>query len=758
MRRYIELILSTSMMWFSVQVPASWAQDTQSYIPPIEVRQKVAKYTKAIDKLSERIDERHFSVDAMADALDYEIQAAVEFVENKISYDPYLGVMRGPEGTLSTEAGSAWDQAVLLAALINAMGGEAMLAIGRLPDDEALGLLARGIASTEEPSNALVEMDVDRFIKNETNVDNLADHAAAMSNAVGLDEYEAATRKIVARLIAQLKAEGAPLASPSAEAASSYARQLGDDYVWVHYRDLPSDPWTDVHPVFGSEIPPAVEAERYIESSVPDEKLHKIELQFHIEVTTDGKAKRVSVSDKFSRPAANLSSMQLKVGISPDTVDPEKIPNFYTPVLGEAFAPGALSFNMFGQTVDPVDASAGPAIFATVAKKLGGALDGLSDDESAAPRLTGTFLTVSRIGPGGQRHEEVRRLTDLRDFQGKNSPYEITTSGTLEVNVGVENGARNMRDLLRSTQIGLRRLPVAFAVIAEEVDPEALSTHPTMTETMSHDWPMALALDGIFNRSVRNGRLVQTAPIVLFKRQIVRPNGDLVLAVDIQHNPQEGFTLGQGGVPITAPEMVFRQGVFTTLVEGELINVSSIRDWHTEDDMRLVESEDALTADPIWAASSSFQKERLVADLDFSGHLMIPNNQQTNWWRVDPSSGHVLGMGIYGGAEFTEEMTLMEAIPTAVTGFFVGYGLVSGGIGCAQQNGSASYKACCMAGVAVLTGIAYAAGTKLTGPLTAGLGAIMSLSFDLATGLPGSPVTDAANDLNTLVCESMTTR
>ena len=55
----------------------------------------------------------------LARSLDYDLERTFRFVADKIRYQPYVGILRGPVGTLDAGAGNSLDQALLLAALLD---------------------------------------------------------------------------------------------------------------------------------------------------------------------------------------------------------------------------------------------------------------------------------------------------------------------------------------------------------------------------------------------------------------------------------------------------------------------------------------------------------------------------------------------------------------------------------------------------------------------------------------------------------------
>ena len=92
-----------------------------------------------------------WDVDALAAALSFDPDQAYEFVRDRIGFDPYEGVLRGAEGTLAARAGNALDRALLLAALLDAMGVEHRFAVADLDDASVDRVLERALVAPLEP-------------------------------------------------------------------------------------------------------------------------------------------------------------------------------------------------------------------------------------------------------------------------------------------------------------------------------------------------------------------------------------------------------------------------------------------------------------------------------------------------------------------------------------------------------------------------------------------------------------------------------
>src|SRR5688500_18419406 len=79
-----------------------------------------------------------FSPASVAIIVGHEPAKLAEWVNKRIAYEPYAGVVRGAEGTLAAQAGGDWDRAVLLQALLAEAGYKSRLkVIARTPQEAA---------------------------------------------------------------------------------------------------------------------------------------------------------------------------------------------------------------------------------------------------------------------------------------------------------------------------------------------------------------------------------------------------------------------------------------------------------------------------------------------------------------------------------------------------------------------------------------------------------------------------------------------
>ncbi len=97
------------------------------------------------------LPQSEWDIPYLADALDYDYLRAFAFVRISIAFDPYRGVLRGAEGTLAARSGNAYDRALLLGALLDAMQVTYRYAFADLDDATIAQLLARSMQPATSP-------------------------------------------------------------------------------------------------------------------------------------------------------------------------------------------------------------------------------------------------------------------------------------------------------------------------------------------------------------------------------------------------------------------------------------------------------------------------------------------------------------------------------------------------------------------------------------------------------------------------------
>ncbi len=94
------------------------------------------------------------AIDALAGALDYDTAAVFRFVSGEIRYEPYAGILRGASGTLLARAGNSADQAMLLAALLDASLVSYRFAMGPIDSATAAALMSSAVVDRATANEA----------------------------------------------------------------------------------------------------------------------------------------------------------------------------------------------------------------------------------------------------------------------------------------------------------------------------------------------------------------------------------------------------------------------------------------------------------------------------------------------------------------------------------------------------------------------------------------------------------------------------
>jgi hypothetical protein len=71
-------------------------------------------------------------IEQLARSLDYDPVKLFYYVRNNVDYEPYLGVMAGPNWTLLQGAGNSFDQALLLSSLLRESGIQTRYVYGEI--------------------------------------------------------------------------------------------------------------------------------------------------------------------------------------------------------------------------------------------------------------------------------------------------------------------------------------------------------------------------------------------------------------------------------------------------------------------------------------------------------------------------------------------------------------------------------------------------------------------------------------------------
>jgi len=733
---------------------ASSVLSASQWPPTAEVTERVDAAGDMLNELVKAMPVDLSDTGNLADKLDYEIEVAHHFVRDQIRYEPYLGVLKGPRGTAATLAGNSWDQAVLLANLINIMGGEAQLVTGSL-DSASAGLLLQQVFQTHKRQDdaAVASALTPILAKYNPQLAELFQKHSAQSSADEDEKVLRADTRGLSDLLLELVALPTDPGN-DADVLKRLTEKLASSYVWVRWRDGPSQPWQALHPVFVDGQVPVTTESGVLTGKIPLKFQHRLTISMSIERQVSiGNIETESIMDDFSRPTAQLFKKNLVIGMGPAGGAPGSGADaaFVLPFLQGKLAPGAKAVNVLGLTADAsVALQPGSGdYFATLSETVGSALGGLNnaDAEEGAPAigplLTGVVLQFTLQGPGFEAQTVERRLSDYRDGPKPEFPASFSFNSVVVVNIGAETGSRIARQFIQQQANVVSALPLQLGVAKGILPYEEARRLPEFQSLPTASWLSAdLAGGSLTPPGVNDTVVSRPSAFVIVRHTKTQASGQLLTYSDVVFNPAVALHRDANNVITSNSKAVLEQGVRETLFESKLMYRQ--HGWSERKPESVLGSVAELSTYVAKAGWSSAAAEMAAKDIE-NGFKLLVTNASEHWWRVDPLSGSTLGMGPLGGQDATAMVTLL--LTSALSSYFFYLSVES----CDETYaGDQAMADCCIVGNLAMTygsagvggagGAAMAEGeiakTAVAHSWSAALGEITAaLSFEVTTNI-----------------------
>ena len=643
----------------------------------------LAEMAPILEDVRSEIARSRFDRDELLDELDYDDLQIIEFATDHIAFEPYVGLLRGPDGTLRSRAGNALDQAVFLAAMLRDAGFDARLVEGEIDDDDAARLVnglreARGLTSPFRDDDRLSEpMRRLGVLRPGTTADGQAEAAASTQE---MDKV----RRVADFLLAGIRDAKVTFG----DSVPTWDNMVRDSlrYYWVQYRDSASGEWLDLHPAFGSQSAPNAMERRVFVSEVPEELLHKLRIQAFVSRRVGDQLHETAVMSPWERPVANLVGVTIRymnfpvgavnAGEEEDDVEvaASKVrtaigaSRFFQPLLNGELAPGGNAFDLSGNVV-PSDVSGSymAGLFQENAARVGDAIAALShgrgsDDEVMS--LVQHRLQIELIAPGSET-----RLVNRYLLSPDHLPDDRAVALSREVSISLEPGRPSMAKYLDDLLTQLIAAGQVLEMIDEGGSEVALSDIEPLFETLA-----ALASDTL-NRNYlasitepsgllgavsvyrpRPGIVATYRPVLGMAVDPAAPAGFDILS-DFNYVWVEDAAAG-AAVPLRiSPEMTVQLGVLQTMVEsfarlpGSVPGSNAFLGWNEADRGRAVVM--SGTNDAIPGSLQGLAALRAISsDLD-QGYVAVAQagaltSGRSTWWRIDPRTGETLGMNEQG--------------------------------------------------------------------------------------------------------------
>ncbi len=637
-----------------------------------EVTNAIDVYIENLKSISSTLDQSKFNTEELVLKLELDDSQVVNFVENKIHFEQYPGLLRGVSGTLQNRAGNSLDQSLLLASLLNSSGFEARILTGELNQADSIRLIKQISA---RPTKEMFG-DADATQK------KLAEYGIEASQG-SMDwkdtETWRETKKSTQYLLKELARHNIKFKSEKLEARlADEARQ----YFWVEYRMASGEPWKSSHPSFGADkVVPSVKVEKYFKGSMPDSYFHKLRVEAFIEQRTGNTIKISKIMKAWERPVANLNGFAISYVNLPNALNLKNIDDlqkivetttFFNPTFNGKSA-GDEVFDLKGRLVDIEAMASGKAgVFQSLANNSDNASAAFSSskDSQSNFELISHWLEFTLIAPGGAEKKFRRYILAPSDkkLDLNKLKLQLMTEHTFMVNSGGQSIDYVAERYL--TQL-TERHELLKALLHHFMFPEEKTVVPE--NSVSQDLEILMQYRMFASFAKNKGMISYRAePAVIGFRKGYTDLNKAFVATDIIQNKNRVLVRKSDGL-YSSPVEELELGVWETATERDTFhNNSQKQKWldtfsifeaakNQGIKIKLITVAEQLKSNSLNLSKQS--KLFIKSDLN-AGYVVLvpakkPHNQALNgWWRINKETGQTLGMTSDGrGSEMVEYLT-----------------------------------------------------------------------------------------------------
>jgi len=565
-----------------------------------------------------------------------------EFVRDAIAFEAYVGLLRGPRGTLLAMAGNSIDRAALLGAMLERAGQRVRYARGTLPEKDARDLVMSMWAERSRPAATRVERTLSPELK------------------AAFDTLTTGVKRDYALVRDHLKKMDKPPASQPVVAADVLVKEA-QSHFWVQWAK--DGGWTDLDPSFGDASPGRTYARTEETLATLGAALfHRVDIRVRLEeYANDRPASRVifthranasdlsatalilvHVPERWKGPAESLEdalqgAIQDTGRVKPVVLIGEQV------VIGEPFRQKLKTTGIGG-----------------IAPLLGG-----EGTRKAALLATGEWLEFDFIAPDGRKDTVVREIFDLVG-KARRAAGRTLTADEVRTRTGADS-ALNVAQAVYNLFFTTGRVDVAhFKDVTNQ--PGAAGEPPDASDLLQRiGMTFVLATDTILARLGTPDRAVilfyPDSPRLLIS-ELSAQFGLPRIAIDLRRDHARVVAAGP------RPDDAFAARIFRGVVDGtlervlvELVTAGSKDDqWGPTLSTSLV-SEKAQSERISWlllprdasrlGAGAPDDTLARIRETTSGGLLaLVPqrpvsigNAPRLAWWQIDPRSGETVGVG-----------------------------------------------------------------------------------------------------------------
>jgi hypothetical protein len=761
-------------------------EKSATYLITAESSAQMLELFTALEAAEHELPRDTFDPQAVITKVGQDPASLFKWVRDETHLVPYRGALRGPIGVLMDRSGNSLDRALLLCTLLRLAGYQSRLAHGILSKEQAEQILTRrqplaanGVAAS--PRTPVSEIDtLMKKYSEKYRLDDVALHKEFEERSLEAARLnEEAGKRVVHQASAIRKLMG-DTKSSDVSAERTKALDALEDHWWVQ-REA-GTAWVDMDPTL-SDTEQGRSLVSPIETKQPDkldsETWHNVRIRLLVEQWIGGHLKETPVLTHLLRPSELIGSTivlsQGPTNLPKDLSAGDSIERLRQVVLGQhEWLPvlkiddnvvAQSSFTDLGDVNEKPSLGRGPAAgaFGSAAGSLSNILGGESKEAEKATRyLTAEWIDYEIHIPGQSNRTVRREIFDLLGSQRGRSAVkepELTEAQRIE---------RELAIVGQETQI----LPMA-----SQLSPEFVA-HIVATNLLAGREVLTIVGDGQLtqrNRFLDQLDKLKTVPSQLYNLALARRAWSRSGAATYLGSPNilsyhrflrkdakgglklcEGFDIvvNDMGVQPWPEADAFRirleQGVLDTNAEA-LLMAGCGRVESTGEIFYASESKGTPWVriqsphDPVWSKVQVPAYTRFLMERDLAAGYVVLVPQEailiegrliTGWWKIDPRSGQILGIGERGwGQASTEPVSLqadMVTLARMVVKFSQGLICVIGASRApASIAGPYLYPACFFYTYFSLNAL------YLGGP-SASSGAICSLIGDLASLIGGT--------------------
>ncbi len=684
-----------------------------------EAREELAVLFRQLKRRKASTDTTNFNPEAMANTIGSNIEDLFFFVRNKISYEPYQGALRLAEGTLMSKAGNAYDQSMLLAALLRAQGFTVRYAEADLTDAQAQELLNHTAVSS--PFDPIPRKD-EKF--ESWNRAYIGDETYKGMHAIQQSIFTVFEAELLLGLDSNYRMLTEQLTNAKARIPqNSKSADVGllekiKKHCWVQVKK--DGKWIDLDPSspnlkVGARLEEPV---RVRESLSTDKDAYQLKFSVFIEQDKKGKKQTKQVLDYTAGLAKavndiNYTTVPETSGSPTVAFSDKKVLHTFDvvwPVLNvNGHTIQGNPFNLEGDLVSTDqrvrNASKAKKSIGKGFGKVGGVLGNLFGDQSTAkntvkttPHLNRMWMTIDLIRPDGTSRKLERELAQRVSKEGD-------TDDTADFNLRLQllsridmlaTGSRVTGEYLdhrvMENQIDNKR--ASYLVLASQYG-KSVSNARQIIEKKITQYPFDILKFLAFRSQIMEMNTFDRFPGMLAfpaEPQVVAFHKNLQFQKDESLSLQERFDIMFNHIeavalsPVTAaPDQSFRlrlqQGVLDTLLEyllmggGETTNTHSVLAKAIKTGVSLNMITPSNTAALSKLAIDERIKNAMMRDLKAGfvvlapvATVMVDEKPTFAWWRIHPVTGETLGMGGLGEGQDMTEYIINSAMSGALSG------------------------------------------------------------------------------------------